>query len=120
MSKNQKNDAADIKAICEAVTRSTMPFLEIKTAEQQSVLMLHRTRQMFVHQRTRLINAIRAHLAEFGSWIARDGVGLLLRTIGGHEDKGLPEVARSCLTTLHRGLSAAARFPIVFSHAHKV
>jgi transposase len=61
-----KNDAADAEAICEAVTRPTMRFVEIKTTEQQSVLILHRTRQMFVRQQTSVINAIRAHLAEFG------------------------------------------------------
>ncbi len=64
--KRNKNDAADAEAICEAVTRPTMRFVEIKTPEQQSVLMLHRTRQLFVRQRTMLINAFRAHLAEFG------------------------------------------------------
>jgi transposase len=80
--KNQKNDTADAEAICEAVTRPTMRFAEIKTTEQQSVLILHRTRQMFVRQRTALINAIRAHLAEFGigAQIGRNGVESLLRT----------------------------------------
>ncbi len=59
--KRNKNDMADAEAICEAVTRPTMRFVEIKTREQQSVLMLHRTRQLFVRQRTALINALRAH-----------------------------------------------------------
>ena len=67
--KRNKNDAADAEAICEAVTRPTMRFVPIKTIEQQSVLMLHRTRQLFVRQRTSLINAIRSHLAEFGASI---------------------------------------------------
>ncbi len=100
--KNQKNDAADAEAICEAVSRPTMRFVEIKTTEQQSVLILHRTRQMFVRQRTTLINAIRAHLAEFGivAQIGRNGVESLLRIIGEHEDSRLPEVARSCLKAL--------------------
>ena len=100
--KNQKNDAADAEAICEAVSRPTMRFVEIKTTEQQSVLILHRTRQMFVRQRTTLINAIRAHLAEFGivAQIGRNGVDVLLRIIGEHEDSRLPEVARSCLKAL--------------------
>ena len=61
--KRNKNDAADAEAICEAVQRPSMRFVPIKTPEQQSVLMLHRTRQLFVRQRTTLINAIRAHLA---------------------------------------------------------
>jgi transposase len=100
--KSQKNDAADAEAICEAVTRPTMRFVEIKTTEQQSVLILHRTRQMFVRQRTTLINAIRAHLAEFGivAPIGRNGVEALHRTIAEREDARVPEVARSCLEAL--------------------
>jgi transposase len=74
--KRQKNDTADAEAICEAVTRPTMRFVETKTTEQQSVLMLHRVRLMLVRQRTMLTNAIRAHMAEFGvvAPIGRQGV----------------------------------------------
>ncbi len=57
---------ADAEAICEAVLRPTMRFVETKTPEQQSVLMLHRIRLMLVNQRTMLTNTIRAHMAEFG------------------------------------------------------
>jgi len=64
--KRQKNDAADAEAICEAVTRANMRFVPTKTLEQQSCLMLHRTRHLFIRQQTAVINAIRAHLAEFG------------------------------------------------------
>jgi transposase len=64
--KRQKNDAADAEAICEAVTRATMRFVPTKTPEQQSCLMLHRTRHLFIRQQTAVINSIRAHLAEFG------------------------------------------------------
>ena len=53
------------EAICEAVTRANMRFVETKTPEQQSCLMLHRTRHLFIRQQTAVINAIRAHLAEF-------------------------------------------------------
>src|SRR6266566_5019163 len=60
--KRQKNDAADAEAICEAVTRANMRFVETKTLEQQSCLMLHRTRHLFIRQQTAVINAIRAHL----------------------------------------------------------
>jgi len=90
--KTQKNDAADAEAICEAVTRPTMRFVELKTGEQQSILVLHRTRQLFVRQRTTLINAIRAHLAEFGivAPIGRNGVEKLLQTIGDGQDAGSP------------------------------
>jgi transposase len=62
----QKNDAADAEAICEAVTRANMRFVETKTPEQQSGLMLHRTRHLLIRQQTSVINAIRAHLAELG------------------------------------------------------
>ena len=64
--KRSKNDAADAAAICEAVTRPSMRFVPIKSAEQQSALMLHRTRDLLIRQRTQLINALRAHLAELG------------------------------------------------------
>ncbi len=66
--KRQKNDMADAEAICEAVTRPTMRFVETKACEQQSILMLHRVRLMQVRQKTMLTNAIRAHLAEFAWW----------------------------------------------------
>ncbi len=65
--KRNKNDAADAAAICEAVTRPTMRFVAVKTAEQQSVLMLHRSRALLVRQRTMLVNAIRARMAELKS-----------------------------------------------------
>src|SRR5262245_51074456 len=57
--KRQKNDAADAEAICEAVTRANMRFVATKTLEQQSCLMLHRTRHLFICQQTAVINAIR-------------------------------------------------------------
>lgn len=109
--KTQKSDAADAEAICEAVTRPTMRFVEIKTCEQQSILMLHRTRQLFVRQRTMLINVIRAHLAEFGivAPIGRNGVEKLLQTIGDAEDSRIPDVARTCLEALAMQLQLANR-----------
>ena len=60
--KRQKNDAADAEAICEAVTRPNMRFVPVKTEDQQSVLVLHRSRVLLMRQRTMLLNAIRAHL----------------------------------------------------------
>jgi transposase len=71
--KRGKNDAVDAEAICEAVTRPTMRFVDIKSAEQQSGLMLHRTRELLVRQRTALINSLRGQLGEFGL-IAPKGV----------------------------------------------
>ena len=74
--KRSKNDAADAAAICEAVTRPSMRFVPIKSAEQQSALMLHRTRDLLIRQRTQLINALRAHLAELGLVAAKGREGL--------------------------------------------
>jgi transposase len=100
--KRQKNDATDAEAICEAVRRPTMRFVETKTPEQQSCLMLHRTRHLFIRQQTSVINAIRAHLAEFGivAPVGRRGVEELLDVVADVGDKRLPEVARACLTAL--------------------
>jgi transposase len=64
--KRHKNDAIDAEAICEAATRPNMRFVATKTCEQQSCLTLHRTRHLFIRHQTSVINAIRAHLAEFG------------------------------------------------------
>ena len=64
--KSQKNDAADAEAICEAVQRPTMRFVPVKSENQQAALMLHRTRDLLVRQRSSLISSIRAHFAEFG------------------------------------------------------
>ncbi len=96
--KRNKNDAADAEAICEAVARPSMRFVPIKDADQQSVLMLHRARSLLVRQRTMLVNALRAHMAEFGI-IAPQGlrnVEMLTETVA-HEQERLPELARSIL-----------------------
>ena len=109
--KRNKNDAADAEAICEAVTRPTMRFVAVKSAEQQSVLMLHRTRELLVRQRTMLVNAIRAHMAEFGV-VARTGlpqVKDLLAVIADKEDERIPPLARTCLAGLARQLLSLER-----------
>ena len=100
--KRQKNDAADAEAICEAVTRANMRFVATKTPEQQSCLMLHRTRHLFIRQQTAVINVIRAHLAEFGivAPVGRKGVEELLDVVADSNDERLPEVARACLAAL--------------------
>ena len=109
--KRGKNDAADAEAICEAVTRPTMRFVEIKTPEQQAVLMLHRTRQLFVRQRTTLINAFRAHLAEFGivARVGRNGVEKLVTLIETGEDDRIPPATRDCLLALRDQLELVKR-----------
>jgi transposase len=100
--KRHKNDAVDAEAICEAVTRPNMRFVATKTPEQQSCLTLHRTRHMFIRQQTAVINAIRAHLAEFGivAPVGRNGVEQLLSVVSDASDKRLPEVARGCVAAL--------------------
>ena len=100
--KRQKNDAADAEAICEAVTRVNMRFVATKTPEQQSCLMLHRTRHLFIRQQTSVINVIRAHLAELGivAPVGRKGVEELLYVVADPNDKRVPEVARACLAAL--------------------
>src|SRR6202051_3312967 len=90
--KRNKNDAADAEAICEAVRRPTMRFVEVKSPEQQGRLMLHRTRDLLMRQRTQAINALRAHLAELGITAAQGNAGLkeLLKIIASDEDERLP------------------------------
>ena len=100
--KRHKNDAIDAEAICEAVTRPNMRFVATKTREQQSFMTLHRTRHLFIRQQTSVINAIRAHLAEFGivAPVGRKGIEQLLNVAADAGDKRLPEVARACVTAL--------------------
>jgi transposase len=100
--KRQKNDMADAEAICEAVARANMRFVPTKTPEQQSCLMLHRTRHLFIRQQTAIINSIRAHLAEFGivAPVGRKGVIELLNIVADPNDKRVSEAARACLAPL--------------------
>jgi transposase len=100
--KRQKNDATDAEAICEAVGRANMRFVPTKTVEQQSSLVLHRTRHLFIRQQTSVINAIRAHLAEFGivAPVGRHGVEELLNVVADPNDKRVPEIARACVLAL--------------------
>jgi transposase len=96
--KRGKTDVGDAEAIAEAVTRPTMRFVAIKTADQQAVLMLHRVRDLLVRQRTMLINAFRGHLAEFGIVTARGPGGVSMAIAALHEvQDGLPELARVAL-----------------------
>jgi len=106
--KRNKNDAADAEAICEAVRRPTMRFVQVKSAEQQSQLMLHRTRDLLMRQRTQLINALRAHMAELGIVAAQGNAGLkeLLKIIAGERDARLPVDAHASLVVLTAGLHA--------------
>jgi transposase len=106
--KRGKNDAADAAAICEAVTRPSMRFVPVKSAQQQSALMLHRTRDLLIRQRTQLINAMRAHLAELGLVAAqgRDGVHRLMALVAEESDACIPELARFACQSLAVQLAA--------------
>jgi transposase len=96
--KRGKTDAADAEAIAEAVTRPTMRFVAIKTEEQQAALMLHKVRDLLVRQRTMLINALRGHLAEFGTIAARGPGGVTTVIKAFHEmQSDLPAPARKAL-----------------------
>lgn len=106
--KRSKTDAADAEAICEAVTRPSMRFVPVKSPDQQSLLMLHRTRSLIVRQRTMAANALRAHLAEFGL-VCNPGVRNLMKLVEKtfHEDgagSALPEIALRALSVLVRRL----------------
>ena len=65
-------------------------------------MVLHRTRHLFIRQQTAVINAIRAHLAEFGivAPVGRKGVEELLDVVADPIDKRVPEIARACLLAL--------------------
>ena len=90
--KRGKTDAADAEAIAEAVRRPTMRFVAIKSAEQQSVLALHRTRDLLVGQRTQLVNMIRSQLAEHGIVLAK-GVHHALRLVDQLVEGVVPDIA---------------------------
>lgn len=100
--KRGKNDAADAEAICEAVTRPTMRFVPAKSAEQQSALMLHRSRDLLIRQRTMLANALRGHLAELGI-VAAQGLRklpTLIEVLLDETDRRIPAMARQVLGVL--------------------
>jgi transposase len=106
--KRGKNDAADAEAICEAVSRPSMREVAVKTVEQQSVLMLHRARDLLVRDRTRTINALRAHMAEIGviAPAGRDGIAALLAIVSDAADPRLSGVARVALQALAATLAS--------------
>src|SRR6201991_3477461 len=82
--------------------RPNMRFVPTKTVEQQSCLMLHRARHLFIRQQTAVINSIRAYLAEFGivAPVGRRGVEQLLEVVADRAAHRLPEIARACLAAL--------------------
>src|SRR5882762_5770734 len=102
--KRNKNDAAD----AEAVRRPTMRFVGVKSAEQQGQLMQHRTRDLLMRQRTQMINALRAHMAELGIVAAQGdkGVKELLTIVADEKDARLPIDARASVIVLAAQLQA--------------
>jgi transposase len=103
--KRSKNDAADAAAICEAVTRPSMRFVPVKTIDQQAALALHRCRDLLIRQRTQLINALRAHLAELGMVAAKGKAGVkdVVAIVTGTQ---LPGPMRQALQALVKQLAA--------------
>ena len=104
--KRGKNDAADAEATCEAVSRPTMRFVPVKGTEQQSILMLHRTRSLLVRQRTMLANALRSHLSEFGIVVAKgiENIAKLAAIVEGEGKGRLPAAAVTALTVIIKHL----------------
>jgi transposase len=100
--KRGKSDAGDAEAICEAVTRPTMRYVAIKSPDQQAALALHRTRDLFVKQRTQLVNMIRGLLAEFGIEIRRgiEQALILAKRIAAHEVADIPPLAAKMIASL--------------------
>jgi transposase len=91
--KRHKNDAADAEAIVIAARQPEMRFVAPKTAEQQARAVLFRGRERLVHQRTELVNALRAVLYEYG-YVFPIGLCHLKRIAAVVEDPGcdLPEL----------------------------
>ncbi len=106
--KRNQNDAADAAAICEAVRRPTVRFVQVKSAEQQAQLMQHRARDLLMHQRTQLMNAMRSHLAELGiiARQGREGIRELLAIVAKDGNSDLPNNARASLLVLAAQLQA--------------
>lgn len=106
-----KSDAIDAAAICEAVQRPGMRFVPVKTCEEQAILVMHRVRERLISQRTRLVNMIRAHMAEFG-FIAPLGIEKisgLAGVIADDTDAGLPKAARFALRQVVEELAGLRR-----------
>lgn len=100
--KRSKTDRADAEAICEAAGRPSMRFVPVKTVERQGELMVLRTRELLVRQRTQAVNALRGHATEFGLVVPLgvSRVGELLAKLAA--DPSVPAIAREMLALLGR------------------
>ena len=102
--KRGKNDAVDAAAICEAMARPDMRFVPVKSADDQAVLMLHKSRELLIKQRTMSVNALRGHLAEFGLVVAK-GIGRVDELLAlAQADARLPQIAKATVTELAQHL----------------
>jgi transposase len=110
--RRNKNDAVDAEAICEAVGRPNMGFVAVREVEDQAELMRHRTRELLVGNRTRMLNALRGHLAEIGVVApqgAQHAYGLKRLLTAGHDDSGeivVPDSVRTALAPLAKQIDA--------------
>jgi transposase len=106
--KRNKNDATDAEAICEAVGRPTMRFVPIKSIDQQAVLMLHRSRDLLIRQRTALVNALRGHFAELGIVVGQGiwNIAKLVEEVTTASLERVPAIARAVLEVLPSQLGA--------------
>lgn len=100
--KRNKTDGRDAEAICEAMQRPSMRFVAVKRPEQQAMMAVHRTRALFVRQRTMLANALRAAFAEFGlvTPVGNKGLEALIALLP--EPEAVPAEAHAALTMLAR------------------
>ena len=95
--KRNKTDRADAEAICEAARRPSMRFVPVKSAERQGKLLVLRTRELLVRQRTQVVNALRGHATEFGLVVPLgvSRVEELLAKLA--SDPEVPDIAREML-----------------------
>lgn len=103
-----KTDAADAEAICEAVTRRRIDAVPVKSEEQQCELLAHKLREALIANRTRHLNMLRSHLAEFGVVAATGGEGIetLIGLVVDDTDTTVPPRARAALGSLVRTIAA--------------
>jgi transposase len=106
-----KTDPADAAAICEAVSRPSMRFVPIKTEDEQAIVSVHRVREMLIGQRTKLLNALRSHLAEFGNVAAKGPAHVkeLMALLADSSQPSVPEPLRQVLLALTSLLTSLER-----------
>ena len=109
--RRNKNDAADAAAICEAVSRPSMRFVEIKSEAQQAAAGIHKVRDMLMKQRTMLINALRGLMAEFGIVVGAGTrhVGELTAILADPEEHRIPALLKDGLRRMAETLRGLER-----------